>query len=123
MSKESKELGKKGEDLAVDLLIQKNYTIIERNYTFEKKGEIDIVAKDPETGFLVFVEVKTRANLNYGEPEYGITKNKMMQVKKIAEIYLYEKEIDEVECRFDVISVLFQGMQKPVINHYVDAFR
>ncbi len=123
MSKESKELGKKGEDLAVDLLIQKNYKIIERNYTFEKKGEIDIVAKDPETGVLVFVEVKTRANLNYGEPEYGITKNKMMQVKKIAEIYLYEKEIDEVECRFDVISVLFQGLQKPVINHYVDAFR
>ena len=123
MSKESKELGKKGEDLAVDLLIKKNYTIIERNYTFENKGEIDIVAKDPETGFLVFVEVKTRGNLNYGEPEYGITKNKMRQVKKMAELYLYEKKIEEIECRFDVVAVLLQGMQKPLINHYIDAFR
>ena len=123
MRKESKELGKKGEDLAVDLLIKKNYTIIERNYTFENKGEIDIVAKDPETGFLVFVEVKTRGNLNYGEPEYGITKNKMRQVKKMAELYLYEKKIEEIECRFDVVAVLLQGMQKPLINHYIDAFR
>ncbi len=121
MSKESKDLGKRGEDLAVELLIKKNYTIIERNYTFEKKGEIDIVAKDPENGFLVFVEVKTRGNLNYGEPEYGITENKRRQLKKMAEIYLYEKEIQEVECRFDVITVLLQGMQKPLINHYIDA--
>ncbi len=123
MSKESKELGKKGEDLAIDFLVNKNYGIIERNYTFEKKGEIDIIAKDPADRFLVFIEVKTRGNLNYGEPEYAITKNKIRQVKNMAEIYLYVKEIGEVECRFDVITVLFQGMQKPVINHYVDAFR
>ena len=123
MSKESKDFGKIGEDLAVELLLKKNYQIIERNYNFEKKGEIDIVAKDPETGCLVFVEVKSRMNLNYGEPEYGITKNKIKQVKKIAEIYLYDKEIEDMECRFDVITVLSQKNGKPVLNHYVDAFR
>ena len=123
MSKEGKDLGKKGEDLAVDFLIKKDYTIIERNYNFEKMGEIDIIAKDHEKEVLVFVEVKTRFNLNYGEPEYGVTESKIKQIKKIAEIYLYEKEIEEIECRFDVIAILFQGRQDPEIKHYIDAFR
>jgi len=122
MSKEGKDLGKKGEDLAVDFLIKKDYNIIERNFTFEKMGEIDIIAKDLEKEVLVFIEVKTRFNLNYGEPEYGVTESKIKQIKKIAEIYLYEKEIEEIECRFDVIAILFQG-QDPEIKHYIDAFR
>ncbi len=122
MSLATKEFGKEGEDLAVELLISKGYQIIERNYTYEKKGEIDIVAKDMETGFLVFVEVKSRQNLEYGEPEYGITKNKIKQIRKMAGIYLFDKEIHEVDCRFDVITVLFKSKVKPVINHYINAF-
>ena len=51
MSFASKKLGRESEDLAVNLLIQKGYQIVERNYTFEKKGEIDIVAKDKITCF------------------------------------------------------------------------
>ncbi len=122
MSFASKNFGREGEDLAVDLLIKKGYQIIERNYTFGKKGEIDIVAKDPETNFTVFVEVKSRKNLEYGEPEYAMTKNKIRQIKKIAELYLYEKEILEIDCRFDVVTVLFRSKINPIINHYENAF-
>lgn len=118
MSFASKKLGRESEDLAVNLLIQKGYQIVERNYTFEKKGEIDIIAKDPLTNYLVFVEVKSRNNLEFGEPEYAITKNKIRQLKRIAELYLYEKEIAEVDCRFDVVAVLFRPKLKPIINHY-----
>ncbi|HKI78218.1 MAG TPA: YraN family protein [Ignavibacteriaceae bacterium] len=122
MSKTSKEFGKEGEDLAAKLLLNKNYKIIERNYRFGKTGEIDIIAKDPETNYLVFVEVKSRTNLEYGDPVYGITKNKMRQLKKIANAYLYEKEISEIDCRFDVVTVLFKGKLKPEIDHYINAF-
>ncbi len=116
-----KELGDKGEELAVELLTEKGYEILERNYRYGH-GEIDIVAKDPSDGYTVFVEVKARQNLEYGEPEYAITKNKQKQIKKIAELYLFDKEIMELECRFDVVTVLLQGKGKPVINHYESAF-
>jgi len=123
MSVISKKFGKEGEDLAVEMLIEKGYQIIERNYFYQNKGEIDIVAKDRETGFLVFVEVKSRKNLEYGEPEYSITKSKISQIKRMAEIYLYDKDIHEIDCRFDVITVLLRPKVNAIINHYVNAFQ
>ena len=121
MSVTSKELGKKGEELAVELLESKGYEIIERNYRFSR-GEIDVIAKDPKDGCTVFVEVKARQNLNFGYPELAITKSKMRQLRKMAELYLYDKSISELECRFDVITILFQSKRKPLINHYENAF-
>jgi putative endonuclease len=116
-----KELGEKGEQLAVDLLVEKGYEIIERNYRYGH-GEIDIVAKEPDTNYTVIIEVKTRQNLEYGEPEYAITKSKQKQIRKMAELYLYDKEIKELDCRFDVIAVQLQQNGKPIINHYENAF-
>jgi putative endonuclease len=98
--------GNKGEDYACDLLVESNFTIIERNYHYGH-GEIDIIAMDGET--LVFVEVKTRKNLEFGDPIQGVTKSKQKQVRKIAEGYLVEKKILDVNCRFDVIGILLQG--------------
>lgn len=117
----TKQFGDEGEDIAVDYLLKKGYEIIERNYRFGK-GEIDIVAKDPETGFIVFIEVKSKKNLEFGNPVYSITKNKMKQIKRMAELYLYDKEIKEIDCRFDVVTVLLRGNQKPIIEHFVNAF-
>ncbi len=121
MSFETKEFGDEGEDIAVELLISKGYEIVERNYRY-RKGEIDIIAIDTETKYLVFVEVKSRRNLEFGEPEYAVTTNKMRQVKKIAEAYLYEKEIGEIDCRFDVVTILFKSEADSIINHYENAF-
>jgi putative endonuclease len=117
----TKELGKKGEEIAANLLTEKGYEILERNYRYGH-GEIDIIAKDPSDGYTVFFEVKARQNLEYGEPEYAITKSKQKQIKKMAELYLFDKEILELGCRFDVVTVLLQGKGKPVVNHYENAF-
>ena len=111
--------GKRGEDLACDLLVKKGYQLVQRNYTYGK-GEIDIIAKDGE--ILVFVEVKSRYNLEYGPPELGITKNKQRQVRRIAEAYLHEKEIIDTDCRVDVVAILFRGKEPPKINHIINAF-
>ena len=119
LSKE--ELAKKGEQLAVDFLEEKGFEIVERNYRYGH-GEIDIIALDPKDNFTVFVEVKTRQNLYFGEPEYAITKKKQQQVKKVAELYLYDKEIEQVDCRFDVVAILLEDINNPVINYYENAF-
>lgn len=110
-----------GEDLAAKILVKKGYEILERNFRYGK-GEIDIIAKDPRDGYTVFVEVKARQNLLYGEPEYAITKNKQNQVKRIAELYLFDKEIKELDCRFDVFAILFEDLDNPLVNHYENAF-
>jgi len=122
MNSTNKSLGDKGEDIAVELLTNKGFEIIERKYRYSNKGEIDIIAKDPATGYLVFVEVKARYNLEYGEPEYAITKNKIRQIRKMALAYLYDKNINEIECRFDVVTVLLPDNLPPVINHIINAF-
>ena len=119
LSKE--ELAKKGEQLAADFLEEKGFEIVERNYR-DGHGEIDIIALDPKDNYTVFVEVKTRQNLYFGEPEYAITKKKQQQVKKVAELYLYDKEIEQIDCRFDVVAILLEDEDKPVINYYENAF-
>jgi len=118
--KNKRDLGKEGEDIAVKYLTEKGFKIVERNYHYSTKGEIDIIANDKNQ--LVFVEVKSRINLDYGEPEYAINPKKIKQIKKMAELYLFEKEIDEADCRFDVVAILLGDGSKPVINHYENAF-
>ena len=117
----NKEIGKLGEKLAAEFLRGKGFEILHQNYRYGK-GEIDIIVKDPEDGCTVFVEVKTRQNLEFGEPEYAITRNKQKQVKRIAELYFYDNEIEEMACRFDVIAILLENVKSPMINHYVNAF-
>ncbi|MCB9247989.1 MAG: YraN family protein [Ignavibacteriales bacterium] len=119
MEKNKKETGDRGEKLAAELLIKKNYKIVEQNYRFGH-GEIDIIAKDKDV--LVFVEVKTRKNLEFGPPEFAVTKNKHRQIRKIAEAYLYEKKISDLDCRIDVVAILLKKNLPPEINHIENAF-
>lgn len=120
MSEKSKrDIGKEGEDIAAKYLKEKGFEIIERNYHYSH-GEIDIIANDKNQ--LVFIEVKTRLNLEFGEPEYAINPKKIKQIKKIAELYLFDKEIEEVDCRFDVIAIVLGDNSNPYIEHYENAF-
>jgi len=111
--------GSKGEQIACEFLTKLGYKIIERNYHYGH-GEIDIVAKDGE--IIVFVEVKYRKSLEYGQPETAITKGKQKQIRKIAEAYIYERDIKDTSCRIDVVAILQLPKQKPEINHYINAF-
>jgi putative endonuclease len=119
MPHQKQTIGKVGEDLAEEFLVNKGYEIIQRNYRYGH-GEIDIIASDRET--LVFIEVKTRNNLEFGPPELAVTKSKQRQIRKIAESYLFEKEIKDTDCRIDVIGILLIKNQDPHINHIVNAF-
>lgn len=114
-----KELGKLGEDIAAEYLINKDYHVIERNWRYGH-GEIDIIAR--KKNCLVFVEVKTRINLEFGAPELAVTKNKQAQVRKIAEAYLYDKKITDFDCRIDVVAIMISRGKKTEINHIENAF-
>ena len=114
---EPHELGKLGEELAVNYLINKGYQILERNWHSGHK-EIDIIAlKD---GVLAIVEVKTRKSDDYGEPEIavGITKQRMLIWA--ADTYVRYKRLN-VDVRFDIISLVLND-EEPEIEHIEDAF-
>lgn len=116
-----KKVGNEGEMIAESFLKNLGYEIVEKNYRYGH-GEIDLIAKDLQNNCIVFVEVKSRRNLEFGEPEYAITKSKIKQLKKIAGLYLYDKNIEDIDCRFDVIAILFRGKQSPLVKHYKNAF-
>ncbi len=111
-------IGREGEDRAVHYLKEKGYTILERNYRAER-GEIDVVALDGEV--LVFVEVKTKRHDSFGEPETWVDRRKQAQIGKIAQAYIQQHNIDDTDCRFDVIGVVTVD-QNTEIHHIEDAF-
>ena len=98
--------GKAGEDLAASLLEQQGYRILQRNYRFDR-GEIDLIAL--EGGELVFIEVKARHNDRFGSPEEAVTPAKEEHLKKAAEGYLIEHQLDNQACRFDIVSIMYIG--------------
>ena len=52
-------------------MIQNGHEIMETNYNVPKVGEIDIIAE--QGGVIVFIEVKERANHEFGHPLNALT--------------------------------------------------
>jgi len=96
------ELGKKGEQIAVDFLLKNDYDIIERNYRFEK-AEVDIIAKKDDV--LAIVEVKTRSTADFGDPQDFVKPKQIKNLVKAVDEYVTVNELD-VEVRFDIIAIV-----------------
>lgn len=110
-------LGKRGEDLALQYLLKKGYTLLERNWRYHHK-EVDIIVSD--THDLVFVEVKTRSSDWFGAPEEAVDKRKQRYLEAAAEAYVRKRNVD-TGIRFDVIAVMLKPGYHS-IDHIVDAF-
>lgn len=107
-------VGKEGEDVAIQYLMQKGYKIIERNF-YCKQGEIDIIARDKKE--LVFIEVKTRTNAEYGRPIDAITKAKQKHLIRTIEYYLLKHKLTNIPVRIDAIEVYKKMQNKYFVNH------
>lgn len=113
------QLGRAGERIALEHLKKKRFKIVSKRFRLYR-GEIDLIAYDGNT--LVFVEVKARSEGALGLPEESVDSRKQRQIRKIAEGYLALNGIDDVECRFDVISIVFAENGSFSLSHYEDAF-
>jgi len=119
-SRNRRQIGRYGEDLAVYYLYQKGYEILARNFHFSVFGELDIIARKDKT--LCFIEVKTQRKPGFAPPEKWVDRQKMEQLGQIADGYLSDHPAFNLDCRFDVIIVYFQRHNSK-IKHYKDAFR
>lgn len=106
-------LGRKGEDVAVEYLKSQNYNILDRNFIC-RQGEIDVIALDGD--YVVFVEIKARTSTEYGLPSESVTKTKLIHLLKASSYYLYVRNLEEANVRFDVVEVYAKD-EKYYINH------
>lgn len=116
------EIGKLGEDLACEYLVNKRFTIIERNFR-KPWGELDIIGKDSE-GALVFVEVKAMRKYNNAAnnsaiavllPEDNLTAAKLRKLKRTASLYAgfnEDKINDEKGWRIDLIAISITNVSR-----------
>jgi putative endonuclease len=111
----TKQIGDFGEDTAFRYLQDKGYIIKDRNFS-TRFGEIDIIAEKDDV--LIFVEVKTRKNADYGRPAEFVDLWKQRRIIQSAYMYLNG---EDKAVRFDVIEVLYRR-EKTYINHIENAF-
>ncbi len=114
---EHNELGKIGESLAAEFLVQKGYTILQTNWTFQK-AEIDIIAQ--KENVLAVIEVKTRSSLDFGLPQDFVKPKKIQLLVKAINEYVVSNKLD-VDVRFDIIAIYKEASQFH-FEHLEDAF-
>ena len=111
------ELGRKGEELAVEYLRLKEYEILELNYRFQK-AEVDILAR--RGNLLIAAEVKTRSTPEFGNPQDFVKPKQIKQLVKAVNHYVEESGLD-VDVRFDIIAIV-KNKSGQKIEHIQDAF-
>tara|TARA_B110000967_G_scaffold18325_1_gene17231 strand:- start:146 stop:508 length:363 start_codon:yes stop_codon:yes gene_type:complete len=112
------ELGKIGEKLAAEYLINKGYEILAQNFYFDK-AEIDIIAKK-DNNTLVVVEVKTRNSDFFGDPQDFVTPSKIKLLVKAANEYMISNDLD-MEVRFDIVAII-KNKTIEKMEHFENAF-
>ncbi len=112
--------GARGEELARRFLRSHGYKILYRNFRACGGGEIDIVCRDGDT--LVFVEVKTRSDEDFGRPIEAVDRQKQLRVSKGGLAWLRLLDNPDIVFRFDVVEVLLPDHGVPHFELIQNAF-
>lgn len=99
------QLGQMAEDLAADFYKKRGYTLLARNYRYQK-AEVDLIVR--KANVLVAVEVKARSTTYFGRPEGFITPKKIKLLILAIDAFVSQRNLN-VDVRFDVMSYLFQN--------------
>jgi putative endonuclease len=112
MVKTTKSIGDEAETRALDYLLSKGYSLIEKNYRY-KRNEVDLVVEKNKT--LIFVEVKFRKSNHFGFPEDFVDLKKMERLQEAAENLIFNLDWKE-NIRFDIIAITNNGE----VKHFLD---
>lgn len=108
-------LGATGEEIISQYLLARNYSVIDRNWRI-RAGEIDLIARTPE-GKIVFVEVKSRTTLKYGDPLEAISPLKAHRLQKLALAWLVMQGEWGSDYRIDCAGVLITADGRKEIDY------
>lgn len=111
------DLGKQGEQLAVNYLLEHGYAILARNFVYQK-AEVDIIAK--KKAVLAVVEVKTRSSAHFGDPQEFLKPKQINRIVKAVDEYIKVENLD-VEVRFDIMAIVI-NKNETTLEHLKNAF-
>jgi putative endonuclease len=112
--------GRDAEDVAARFLQSQGYRVLERNWR-TRTGELDMIAEDRAA--LVFVEVRSKKAADSTTPQETVTHTKQRQVSQAAIAYVSQHNVQDRDCRFDVVEVFLNEDGKPVrVNLIQNAF-
>jgi putative endonuclease len=94
--------GRAAEERAARFLERQELPVIARNHRC-RGGEIDLVCRDGRT--LVFVEVRSRRNGDFGGAAASITPAKQRRIALAARHYLAATGRHGHDCRFDCVLI------------------
>ena len=107
-----------GEEIAADYLIRSSYKIIYKNKRI-KRDEIDIIAT--KNNSIIFIEVKTRLNNNFGSAEDQLSKTKYFSLKRAVSNYSHENHINEERLKIEFIAINLNISNKMAnIKHFLN---
>ena len=113
------DLGKQGEQIAAEYLEGQGYRILHRNWRVGHR-DLDIVALDEENQVVAIVEVKSRRDTVFSQPEEAVNWQKVRNLTIAAQAYVRRYQIS-CEIRFDIVTVT--GERPPYeVRHIKDAF-
>ena len=93
-----------------------------RNFRAPHGGEVDIVCRDKACDTLVFVEVKTRSSLAFGNPGEAVTREKQKLIARGALAWLELLGNPDILFRFDIVEIVLEK-EKPTFHIIKDAFK
>lgn len=88
------------EKLALDYLLLRGFTLVEKNFC-TRVGEIDIIMSKDEV--LHFIEVKASKSF---DPLLNITEKKMQRLINCGDIFLSKNDLEELECKYFCFSAI-----------------
>ena len=109
------EKGMYGEEIVKHYLIEEGYRILERNFRFHHR-EVDIIAAKED--ILVFVEVKSREDEDFGLGFEAVSKTKKRNIISVARYYTQKKGLQDYNVRFDVAS-----LDRGKLQYFENAFQ
>jgi putative endonuclease len=107
-------IGQRYEKQAARFFEREGYEILERNWRSGRK-EIDLIVRSKRE--LVFVEVKAALSQRYGHPAERVDQKKQAHLIEAARHYMVEKEISDLDVRFDVVT-----FSEGKLEHFPGAF-
>ncbi len=119
LTADAKGLGVWGEKYCERYLKRNGFEIMARNFR-SRGGEVDIIAAEQSS--IIFVEVKSRRDTDFVEPEAAINNIKKQRIKRAAKDFLVRNGRPDVPMRFDVVFVIVGETGRAEVRHYRDAF-
>lgn len=110
-------IGRKGEDIASNYLLNLGFVILTKNY-HSRYGEIDIICQNID--YTIFVEVKSKLHNSISELSYRVNYSKKVKMLKTIDHYLSNHKLAN-QPRIDVIEVIIYPNSHK-INHIENAF-